>query len=625
MKLLIIIASIFLLTVIDTVSAQSTFGPDTSKYKRYVQKVGTNSPSVSEYLYNNNLMPIGNDGASRKYRAFYQWDLTLIPDNSQIDTVELFFTYSPVGYNYYISVQYTNIGIDLTNPDAITMWDRSNLGSIYAIGLGHGNKYGYQGTQMDTVISVFGIGSNFCNTIQNNLENDKFILGITASTENYPYQWSIYNYSVTLRIIYRPPQKSVQVEQVLSNNINVDSVSLFNYSQSIFEPFDVPKTFNWDVGSFKPLKGSQKLINNEKYYVWLNEPDVINPRTFIIENSTNLLTSQFNPSYFGIEIKNSLEATSINGGFVSFMDPWLIDYPDSLFGYTLRNQGMDAPFKQRQSPFYPNYTTSYNGDVYQGVFLDQGWPDWQPPYYSVKAEAVQDTFLAHTGKVHRFYFQGWSADPPGSAEFQYANSTETPVVFRDAGATVQANLKGTQLTNMLNGYSGSSQRKAVTTYDPNEVHHLIYSSMNNIWYEKETYGQSGWQWDLMNQVKPLNSIEGKSPSIDYCYASFSPVEENYFIYIVFQNKREDGKYEIRLVKFDRYGSKIIDNPVYISSLIDYNSFDATPVVAVTRCNDGTERTKIVILWKRLSENGYPSGLCYYAGIDQGSNIQWADN
>ena len=136
---------------------------------------------------------------------------------------------------------------------------------------------------------------------------------------------------------------------------------------------------------------------------------------------------------------------------ISFKDPWLKDYPDPQYGNTKRNRGMDAPFKQRTSPFYPDFTTSYNGDVYKGVFLNQGITpqgQWQPPYYSVKVpHLVWDTLLPHTGRTHKFYFQGWSANPQNGAEFRFPNNLETPIVFKQQNTTVQANYKGTQLSN----------------------------------------------------------------------------------------------------------------------------------------------------------------------------------
>ncbi|MEP0862290.1 MAG: S8 family serine peptidase, partial [Ignavibacterium sp.] len=168
--------------------------------------------------------------------------------------------------------------------------------------------------------------------------------------------------------------------------------------------------------------------------------------TIGLKTSTNLVAARFIPKYSNVIIKNSLEGTASTGDSLYFSDPWLTDINEQPYG--LRNQGLSAPFKQRQSPFYPDYTTSYNGDVYKGVFLNQN-PTFDPtlPIYSVKADAVQDIPLQQTGRTHKFYFQGWSASPQYSADFQDANALETPVVFKQEGATVQANLKGTQLSN----------------------------------------------------------------------------------------------------------------------------------------------------------------------------------
>lgn len=57
--------------------------------------------------------------------------------------------------------------------------------------------------------------------------------------------------------------------------------------------------------------------------------------------------------------------------------------------------------------------------------------------------------MPHTGRVHQFYFQGWSASPRGSAKFKNADELETPVVFKQEGATVSANYKGSILKDGL--------------------------------------------------------------------------------------------------------------------------------------------------------------------------------
>ncbi|MFN3874246.1 MAG: peptidase S8, partial [Ignavibacterium sp.] len=97
---------------------------------------------------------------------------------------------------------------------------------------------------------------------------------------------------------------------------------------------------------------------------WYRDWDTIG-----IKASTNLVASRFIPKHSGVTIKNGIEKTSVTGGNIYFSDPWLSDVNEPPYG--LRNQGVLAPHKQRTSPFYPDYTTSYNGDVYKGVFLNQ--------------------------------------------------------------------------------------------------------------------------------------------------------------------------------------------------------------------------------------------------------------
>jgi hypothetical protein len=113
---------------------------------------------------------------------------------------------------------------------------------------------------------------------------------------------------------------------------------------------------------------------------------------------------------------------------IRFNDPW---YLKDQYG----NQSGMNDFIPFTSPYFP--TGAYNQSS-GGVFLNQDFRVPNQPYYSVKADYLQTFNLSQTGRTHKFYFQGWSASPQGSAEFQNANSLETPVVFKQANATVQA-------------------------------------------------------------------------------------------------------------------------------------------------------------------------------------------
>jgi hypothetical protein len=321
--------------------------------------------------------------------------------------------------------------------------------------------------------------------------------------------------------------KDVTIEQKLYNsNNNIGQVGVWDNGLNKFDYISVPKNFPLPLGSTKHLISSDNLISSQKYYQWeLNNAfyDLINQNDFTINNNTNNITSRFNQTYPNIVIRNRIDNMHFNDSLaISFKDPWLIDYPDPLYGNTLSNRGMDAPFKQRPSPFYPDYTTSYNGDVYKGVFLNQEIAP-NKPYYSVKADYLQTFILSQTGRTHKFYFQGWSASPQGSAEFQNANALETPVVFKQSGATVQANYKGTQLSNNSVAYSKASQRKFIKT--PDGVLHSVYESLNKVWYERST--DNGSTWFIVNNGQPLSNNDSKNPSL-----SFYGNE----IYIVWQEK-----------------------------------------------------------------------------------------
>jgi hypothetical protein len=137
------------------------------------------------------------------------------------------------------------------------------------------------------------------------------------------------------------------------------------------------------------------------------------------------------------------------------------------------------------------------------------------PYYSVGAISPQEIPLQHTGRTHKFYFQHWSANPPSSAEFQNANALQTPVVFKQEGVTVQANLKGTQLSNNPNAYSKGNQRKFIRI--TNGRLFSVYESMGNIYLERST--DNGASWDLYseNSRTKLNDLSAHSPSIDFYY------------------------------------------------------------------------------------------------------------
>ncbi|AFH48310.1 Hypothetical protein IALB_0598 [Ignavibacterium album JCM 16511] len=473
MKKLCLVILILTLFVSFSVIAQQSYQPTYPNYSMNLTKVGSNAPFGDLFTYGGQNVPIYEVGklsnAPTYKHAFYQWNIsnTQVPSVAIIDSIVITFNAQFVN-SQTSEFNYFNCWLDLSDPNLnkTTLWNYSDKTQNFPIGDGLINTPPYNYVEQK---HKFVNGSNFVNSFINSLQQyNRFTLGIawkyeSSSSENI--YWRIL--PVNLKIYFHIPNQSVTLDQRLSNNLQVGKLRKWEGSEIGFTPppYINPGTqFDFPLLSTQTIQGDQAIYSGEKYNNWNDDKtDVRNHKEFLITAQTNQLISKFEPTKPSITIQNNLELYSTSGGNIHFKDPWLIDFPDPLYGNALRNRGMDAPFKQRPSPFYPDYTTSYNGDVYKGVFLNQVPDPNNPnkPYYSVKADAVQDIYLSHTGKMHKFYFQNWSASPQGSADFQNANSLETPVVFKQEGATVQANLKGTQLSNNSNAYSKGSQRNSI--------------------------------------------------------------------------------------------------------------------------------------------------------------------
>ncbi len=210
--------------------------------------------------------------------------------------------------------------------------------------------------------------------------------------------------------VYRPSMFNISVtlDQTLEDGItHIGTIGLWDGNS--FDPrFTPPKLFYFKVNSMQTIHADTNIYSGQKYNRWqvnnVDEPNIKNHRSFSIQSSTSEIASRFKPTFKNVIIRNELiSAPGQEGGTIEFKDPWLIDYPDPEYGNNKRNQGMEAPFKSRPSPFHPDYTTSYNGDVYKGVFLNQRFDQPGKPYYSVHAPQ-QQTIQFH-GENITWYFQ----------------------------------------------------------------------------------------------------------------------------------------------------------------------------------------------------------------------------
>ncbi len=577
------------------VFGQLEWGPSQTSVRRDIYKIGTNNATSHGLADPNSVIFIGKESMNQWDRAVYQWDISSIPDGSEIQYVHLYFQYSKSGTAYELDADLFNITYDIISEiyfeEIYDQMDNSQYRIVQQYS-GVNNVFDYESDD------PYG---GFNQAIANSLSNDKFVLGLKWFNDHTTYIsysiWNVSTPSMTLEIVYNPPNRTVTVDQILSNN-SVDSVGLWNPSEDEFENFQVPQSFNWDISSYQTLRGFQKLLSNQKYIHWEHNSqvvnDVTNHKTFQIYSYTNNLTSRFNPTNSGITIENSLEGTNITGGNIKFIDPWYIDLADQDFDGQHRNRGMDDAYpRERQSlPFVPDYSTIFtNGSdpsqAYQGVFLNQsGPPLWNPPYYSVQALTDHDIIMGGKYGTRTFYFYKWGGS---NVDIRYYTYQSTGVVFKTSDAKVDAVLKGHLLSGAELGTNG--QRHLVR--DSEGYYHMFYVSIDKLWYTRSLTTNITGAWD-----DELNLFEqdAKSVSVDI---------DGDLINIVYEGK-SGSNYKIyrSSLNVDTWN---LESPVELTNISSSYFGNAHPVVVATT----NER---FFVYRKSSTGGLYYIRQYYDGI-----------
>ena len=577
---------------------------------------------------------------------YWSWTQNIIPKEATVTSVNIKFRAYKPNHNHSFQFYFYNIPYKIDS--GVNLYDQCTANNRVFTSEVYTPNSSYEVFVDLTVSSQSPVGNGWelWNAINNAVKsgNNYFTLGIKeASPSLYP-TWNLVQYvnpiniykpAIDLTINYTTPNNFHTFKNKIGSTENYGNLIL---NEIVEDPIPSGDTISLPWGSYNSIRTAELpfIVNwnnsntTQKFNYWDLQSSMnhhLIRHTFLAKafsvvefKATFLPTSVQNIKNYSSEL-----AANQNFGRIFLQDPWYI-YKDANQIWQQTDE-----FEDYVSPLL---TSNNSITSYGGVFLNQGITpqgQWQPSYYSVKADYLQTFNLSQTGRTHNFYFQGWSASPQGSAEFKYTDSLETPVVFKQENATVQANYKGTQISSTIDGFKNNGQRKFIITSYPQAYYHLVYTSMGGVWYEKALVNYdvlSPVDWQLMNNQKALNNLpnqEAKSPSIDYVYATQNLNEENYFIYIVYQNKKQDGKYEIRLAKFNQGGTKLFDISVYQSSTIDYNSIDCTPVVAVSKQVTESYPIKLIVLWKRPTEGTASAGLYYLAGFDRGNYIEWKED
>src|SRR5690554_278188 len=589
-SLIIFIAIFFCLITVTSSLGQGNYSrcPD---YQIDIRKTGTQATiSVGGLIHNPTCNPsygiwIGKNQTTHM-RGVYQWSTYEIPVGSTINSITIEFSVSSQTFH---PLKYFNVPSDITSP-SLDLEDLYNATHYFLDGIGVTSSLVTNGVNSTTFT---GAADPFVIAFTNALSQGLFTMGFawrydgpTAGDVEYLVSPRV----SSLTVDFTPP--AITIDQKLSNGQQVGVLRKWEESESEWSDEFLPGSqFYFPVSSQQTLLGDQNIHSNQKYNIWKtitgDEDDVTNHYTFTIRPNDNNFTSQFAPTYSGVTIKNALEGTSVTGGTLAFRDPWLIDYTDGSFGGQKRNRGMvNAEFKSRTSPFYPDYNTVYDGgNEYQGVFLNQDLTQ-TPTYYKLWA-GNQLINLGSPIGVRQFFFQNWSAT--GATLQTFGNDAN--VVFTSGNAIVQANLKGQGLSNDQNAFFNSSQRKFVKT--SNGDLHYVYSSLGHIWYERSTDG--GNTWTIANGGNYLDNGEGKLPSID---------ENGYdnFVVIAYQ-ERNGNNFRIKIKIFENGIQKEEEHIYSVGQSYDFN---ANPVVAYTNSTSGND--KFIVIFQTNQGLYYRYGL-----------------
>ncbi len=489
------------------------------------------------YLDAPNQLRTGITSSQHVYRSWIRWTgfRQIIPAFARIQSVEVIIPWNP--FYSEASIEFKNY-TPSSYPDF--NWDSIGTGALYATMPANSQVFNIDDLAAKIQSIVNGIGS------------DELRLGIKNTNENNQEDLIFHNYPVTIRIYYRG---NVEVTQLDKDDAPFGKVGWWN--ASYWSDPDVPFTLFRTQGTPLTLRSSQNYKDgtSQKYQKWLRQPDVVNHNTFTIESGINYFDAKFDEADLTPIVKNSYELSPVDplGDKIWIRDPWLIDENDPPYGN--RNQGMNggntgipgADWYEKNSPIDYSLPDFAN---YKGVFLDQLVSSGT--YYSVKANLTQDITLTNTGnpsgRNHHFIFQNWGGS---NVAFEDANARGTGVVFTDINAVANANYKGTQLSNNQIAFANNGQKKFVRTYDQQyntTRFHLVYESMNKVWYERST---DGINWEIMNNGQPIYEGIGKHPSIDALPGSHSVIiVYNKDEWVIAAQYYEDGIFKFESIVCD---------------------------------------------------------------------------
>ncbi|MBI5727197.1 MAG: hypothetical protein HY965_05060, partial [Ignavibacteriales bacterium] len=259
----------------------------------------------------------------------------------------------------------------------------------------------------------------------------------------------------------------------------------------------------------------------EKFHFWVGgvaeeiaKTKNQNYMKYIVTEDDGVIEGRFRPTEnatIGIRLEDMYDVVLPDNCMINFKDPWKVDFQDE---HGLRSQGAEAELLPYPAPL--SLTTSSS---FKGVFVNTD-PLSIIGSYSVSAEN-QLTAKGKTWKFSHWNGSGYELIDPASAQ--------SKVVFKTPNASIKACYKGIQVSNNSETFANNSQRKIIKSSDG--YLHMVYESMNNVWYEMST--DNGVTWAIMNNGKGLSTTLAGNPALAFQHKQTDYVP-NHEIVIVYE-------------------------------------------------------------------------------------------
>ena len=333
-----------------------------------------------------------------------------------------------------------------------------------------------------------------------------YILSYVVVTDSVSHTFKNIQSSITDPLIMTVRGRSVKFDVYLENGEFIKSIIPEHWRYTINRWKDGYHSFlteNHDA----IIRAKPNYIDSlqEKFHHWnYDASNIIHYKSFFIDTTQGQsITAQYISVKWNVVIKTVLmDGLESDYDSIQFKDPWVVDTTDYRFYTTpcgYHSLGMLTPFLSESSIFQPTFTSKY-----QGVFLNQGWPNWEPPYYSVQASPQQ--IIPFHGQSIIWYFQCWRGDPD-SVAFEHPNQDSTAVVFKQDGAVARAVYKGHLVSSLSNATAFNNAHRLVKACGK---YHFLYLDNEDIYYTSSTNLSN---WDQESLISDQSNGNAFNPAL----------------------------------------------------------------------------------------------------------------